>query len=174
MSDTVTDTTPAEVIRMVFDHMEAWANGAGGKFFMAKDIEDAMTLLADRPGSWCGVMHWAGDAPQGDLRRSWVVENKIKIFVKAVKAPTAIPNAEIFRPTASRSTPVLDTIDALRHEMQRLVIPGLDDYNNTIAYRGTTDQASVGGYAVAVYVVDFVVSTAISTPDAGNMQTLTP
>jgi hypothetical protein len=174
MSEQVIDTDPAQIIRMVFEHMEAWARGNGGKFYLADDIENAMTLLADRPGSWCGVMHWAGDAPQGDLRRSWVVENKIKVFIKAVTAPTAVRNAELFRETASRSTPVLETIDAVRTEMQRIVIPGLDDYNKSVAYRGTTDQASVGGYAVAVYVMDFVVSTAIAVPAEGDLVELEP
>lgn len=174
MSDNNTSTNPAQIIRMIYDHLDAWARGNGGRMYMAKDIENAMTLLADQPASWCGVLHWAGDTPQGDLRRSWVVENDLKIFIKAVTAPTAIPNAELFRESASRPTPVLETIDAVRREVQRIEIPGLDDYNKSIAYKGTTDQASVGGFAVAVYVMRFVVSTAIDVPAAGELVELKP
>lgn len=160
----IVETSPAQIVRMIYDHMDEWARSNGGRMYMAADIENAMTLLADQPASWCGVLHWAGDIAQGDVRRSSVVENTIKIYIKAVTAPTAIPNAELFRETASRSTPVLETIDAVRTELQRLAVPGVRAPNNRIAYRSTDDQASVGGYAVAVYVMSFALFTVIDMP----------
>ena len=164
------NTTPAQLLNAIYSDLARWAKGKRGRIFVAKDLENAMTLLADTPAGWVGVLHWEGcDAAGSGVRRGNVVENNLKIFVKASMGLTAEPSIALIRPTAARTAPILYLLDMVRFRMLRYRFPGVRAPGDMLSHKGTADQTSVNGYAVAVYNMTFGIWTAVRMPEEEEM-----
>lgn len=167
---TPTATTPAQLMNAIFTDFSKWAKGRKGRVYVAKDLEHAMTLLADTPSGWAGVLHWEGDEPAGSgTRRGGVVENNLKLFVKAGMGLSAEPSIALIRPTAARTDPILDLLDMVRFRMLQYRFPGVRAPGDVLSHKGTSDQANVSGFAVAVYNLTFGIWTAVKMPAETDM-----
>ena len=168
-------STPADLIDAIYSDLSKWAAERRGRIHVARDIEHAMTLIDNTPSGWTGVLHWQGDDPAGNgLRQSPVMENNLRLFVRANLGPTAQPDIALIRATAACPNPMLDLVAQIRHRMLCYTFPGVPPPGDRLAYKGCTDQASVGSYLVAVYSMLFGIWTAIDVPDGDELVSLKP
>jgi hypothetical protein len=169
------ETTPAQLINAIFTDFSAWAVQHRGRVHIARDIEHAMTLIDNTPSGWTGVLHWQGDDPAGTgTRRGPVMENNLRLFVRANLGPTAQPDIALIRATAACPNPMLDLVAEIRTRMLCYTFPGVPVPGDRLSYKGCTDQASVGSYLVAVYSMLFGIWTATRMPEADELIALAP
>jgi hypothetical protein len=158
-------TTPAHLMAAIHADFSRWASTQRGKVYIARDLENAMTLLDNNPAGWTAVLHWEGDVTAGTgTRRGGVVENNLRVFLKANLGPSAQPDIALINPTAARATPVMDTISVVRKRLLQYTFPGVRSPGDRLAYKGCSDQASIGGYLVAVYSLLFGIFSVIDVP----------
>jgi hypothetical protein len=170
-----TESTPAQLIDAIYTDLSAWAAGRRGKIHVAKDLENAVTLLGNSPAGWIGVLHWQGDEPAGSgTRRSPVMENNLRIFIRANLGPTAEPDIALIRTTAACPNPILNLVEAVRTRMLSYTFPGVAAPGDRLSYKGCTDQAAVGSYLMAVYSLLFGVWTVTRMPEADELIALAP
>jgi hypothetical protein len=169
------ETTPAQLVDAIFTDFSAWAAQRRGTVHIARDIEHAITLLANTPAGWTAVLHWQGEDPAGSgVRQSPVMENNLRLFVRANLGLSAQPDIALIRPTAACPNPMLDLVAEIRTRMLCYTFPGVPPPGDRLAYKGCTDQASVGSYLVAVYSLLFGVYTVATIPAAADRVALTP
>jgi hypothetical protein len=157
--------TPAFLLAAIYADLSHWASAQRGRVYVAKDLEHAVLLLADNPAGFTVVLHWQGDDPAGSgTRRSSVVEHNLRVFLRANLGPTAEPDIALIRATAARPSPFLELLSEVRRRMLAYRIPGVRAPGDLLSYKGCTDQASVGGYLIAVYSLLFGVYAPIDMP----------
>jgi len=162
-------TTPAQIMAAIYADLSRWASGRQGTVHIARDLESAVTMPPP-PSGWSATLHWQGDDPAGTgTRRGNVVENNLRIFIRANLGPSAKPDIALIQATAARPGPFLDLVAALRTQVLRYTIPGVRAPGNCFSYKGCTDQAAVGGYLVAVYSLLFGVWSVIEMPETDEM-----
>ncbi len=165
-------TTPARIMQAMYVDLSSWAASQRGTIHIARDLETAVTMPAP-PSGWNATLHWQGDDPAGSgTRHSPVVENNLRIFVRANLGPTAKPDIALIQATAARPSPFLDLVSALRRQILRYRVPGIRAPGDRLSYKGCTDQAAVGGYLVAVYSMLFGVWSVIDMPPDDDLVTL--
>jgi hypothetical protein len=163
-------STPGDLLGALHADLARWAESRRGRVLVAKDLEHAVTLLGDTPSGWTGVLHWQGDDPAGTgTRRGNVVENNLRIYVRANLGPSAAPDIALIRPTAARPNPFLNLLAEVRTQMLRYRFAGVQPPGDRMSYKGTSDQAAVGGYLVAVYSMLFGIWSCIEMPGADDM-----
>jgi hypothetical protein len=168
-------STPAQLVDAIFTDFSKWAAERRGRVHVARDIEHAMTLIDNTPAGWTAVLHWQGDDPAGTgTRRSPVMENNLRLFVRANLGPSAQPDIALIRVTAACPNPMLDLVEEIRTRMLCYTFPGVAAPGDRLSYKGCTDQASVGSYLVAVYSLLFGIWTVTRMPEADELIALAP
>jgi hypothetical protein len=163
-------TTPAQLMSAIYSDFSQWATANRGKVSVARDLENAVTMLDTPQSGWLAVLHWEGDATAGTgTRRSNVVENNLRVFVRANLAPSVNPDIALINPTAARQTPLFETLSMIRKRMLQYTFAGVRAPGDRLSYKGTSDQASVGGYLVAVYSLLFGIYTVMHMPDDADL-----
>ena len=158
--------TPASILGAIYADFAAWAAESRGTAHVARDLEQALGLIADAaPGGWTAVLHWQGEDPAGSgTRRSPVVEHNLRVFLRANLGPTAVTDIALVRPTAARPTPFLELVATVRTRMLRYAFAGVRPPGDRLSYKGCSDQVGMGGYLVAVYSLLFGLFAPIEMP----------
>lgn len=163
-------TTPADLMLAIFNDLSQWAAQRRGTIHIARDLDDAITILANTPQGWLGVLHWQGDDPAGTgTRRSPVVDNNLRLFLRANLGPTAKPNIALVRATAASPNPFLALINDVRYRMLQYTFPGVNPPGDRMSYKGAQDSIAVGGYMLAAYSLLFGIWSVMSTPQDSDL-----
>jgi hypothetical protein len=165
MSDMPNASTPADLMVAIHDDLSRWAAAQRGTIHLARDLDDAVTMLSNTPQGWLGVLHWQGETPAGTgTRRSPVVEHDLRIFLRANLGPTAKPNIALVRATAASPTPFLDVVSQVRYRMLSYTFKGVNPPGDRLTYKGCQDTIPVGGYMLAAFSLLFGVYGVIDMP----------
>ena len=163
-------TNPQLLMQAIYLDLSKWASTQRGHIHIARDLDDAVTILANTPQGWLGVLHWQGDDPQGTgNRRSFVVENNLRLFLRANLGPTLKPNIALVQQTASVPNPFLQIVDAVRYRMLQYTFPGVNPPGDRMSYKGCSDTIAVGGYMLAAYSLLFGIWSVINVPETDAM-----
>lgn len=166
-------STPAAVMAAIYGDLSTWAAQQRGTIHIARDLEDAVSILSNTPQGWLGVLHWQGETPAGTgTRRSPVVEHDLRIFLRANLGPTAKPNIALVRQTAASPTPFLDVVGAVRYRMLQYTFKGVNPPGDRMTYKGCQDTIPVGGYMLAAYSLLFGVYGVIDVPGNDDLVAL--
>jgi len=166
--------SPADILDAIYQDFSVWAAQSKGRVHVARDLEAALALVAEAaPGGWTAVLHWQGEDTAGTgVRRGYVVEHNLRIFLQANLGPTAKPDMALIRATAARPNPFLGLVAQVRTRMLQYVFPGVRPPGDRLSYKGCSDQAGMGGYLVAVYSLLFGVFAPIEMPAEGELISL--
>lgn len=157
--------TPAQLMQAIYQDLSQWATTQRGVIHIARDLDDAVTILANTPQGWLGVLHWQGDDPAGTgTRRSPVVENNLRLFLRANLGPTSKPNIALIQQTASSPNPFLEIVDAVRFRMLQYTFAGVNTPGDRMSYKGSSDTIAVGGYMLAAYSLLFGIFSVLRMP----------
>jgi hypothetical protein len=88
--------SPADILGTLQTYLTAFLATQKGKVSVADDAWNALELLANSPGTFLVILHWAGDTADpedGDL--DGIVDSHIEVIVRQSKRPVAAPGKDL-------------------------------------------------------------------------------
>lgn len=160
------NTTPADLVRILFDDLTTWAAERGGKTHLTQNPFDLIHQMSEPPADgWRLTLHWQGDEPADTRVRSGpVVKNRFRIILSGNIGLTATPKVALFRQTGTRA-PFLDLVDAVRQRVMAYKLPWLAEPNNRFYYGGCDDGVPLpDGLVAAAYNISFYLFSTMELP----------
>lgn len=159
------NTTPAELLGLLYDDLQAWAEGNGGVCALSQSPSALLELLLERTSGWRLIVHWEGDEPaDARVRSGPVLRNRFRLIVDGQLGPTATPRLTLVRERAGRAA-FLAVVDAVRQRAMSYRFPWLAEPNNRLYYDGTDEKIPLGGDAyLAAYNLSFHLFSTMELP----------
>jgi hypothetical protein len=158
-------TSPADLLRMIYDDLSAWAAGVGGQVNLTRNPFELINLLQEEPTGWAITVHWEGDEPADDrVRAGNVMRNRLRLILMGRLGMTLQPSLGLIR-KPSPETAFLDLVNTVRHRVMAYRFPWLAEPNNRLWYKGTDDKIELpDGLFLAAYNLAFQFYSTIDLP----------
>lgn len=165
-------TTPAAIVRSIFEDLLTFAEQKGGVAAIARNPQNLVELLAEPPVAWRIILHWAGDVnADPDVRGGAVVDNKLYFILDGDLGMGADPSQDLVKDEGD--TAFLTILSAVRSRALSYRFPALGPQNNRLRYAGADDNVTLPeGYHLAAYNLQFHLFTVMEA--TSDIITLTP